>query len=147
MPAKGQLRPIGDRLWEKVEKTETCWLWTAKKHPRGYGHIWSGGSHGRTLQAHRVAYELLKGPIPEGLTLDHLCRNTSCVNPDHLEPVTMSVNLLRGDGLPAKNARKTHCHRGHEFTAKNTYTRPNGQRQCRICKRAEDRERRGLATC
>ncbi|MDP9224875.1 MAG: HNH endonuclease [Actinomycetota bacterium] len=92
--------------------------------------------------AHRVAYELLVGPIPEGLTLDHLCRNTSCVNPQHLEPVTVRENVLRGMGWGAKNKRKTHCHRGHPFDAKNTLRIPGGTRKCRTCANQASREYR-----
>ena len=85
----------------------------------GYGRIQKGV--GVTLLAHRVAYELEVGPIPKGLTIDHLCRTHGCVRPSHLEPVTPRENVLRGQTIPAKNANKTHCLRGHEFTPENTY--------------------------
>jgi hypothetical protein len=78
-------------------------------------------------QAHRFAYELLVGPIPAGLTLDHLCLNKACVRPDHLEPVSLTVNIRRA------NARRTHCKRGHAFTPENTYLDKIGARQCRKC--------------
>jgi len=88
--------------------------------------------------AHRRVYTLLKGAIPDGLTLDHLCRFTSCVNPDHLEPVTAGENVLRGNTAGGINARKTHCVHGHEFTAANTVlylTRGRPTRTCRTCQR------------
>lgn len=89
-------RSLADRFWEKVEKTETCWNWTASLNGNGYGQFaletWPLVLRG----AHRIAYLLVVGPIPEGLDLDHLCRNRRCVNPAHLEPVTRQVNLRRG---------------------------------------------------
>lgn len=81
-----------DRLWSKVNKTDTCWLWTAATE-KGYGLY---RHDGRLSKAHRVVYELLVGPVPTGLDLDHLCRVRNCVNPAHLEPVTRAVNLRRG---------------------------------------------------
>ncbi len=90
------------------------------------------------MLAHRFSYELANGPIPEGLQIDHLCRNRGCVRPDHMEAVTPRVNYLRGDSVPAKNARKTECKRGHPFTFQNTLVveRPgfHPSRQCRTCK-------------
>jgi hypothetical protein len=110
-----------------------CWEWTgATGGSRRYGCI---SVKGVTRRAHRVAYELLAGPIPDGLELDHLCRNRLCVNPEHLEPVTHRENVLRGDAPPAANVSKTHCPRGHELTPENTYTRRGrpGGRECRAC--------------
>lgn len=104
-----------------------CWLWK-KPTPNGYGRV-------GLVWAHRLAYELLVGPIPTGLELDHLCRAPACVNPAHLEPVTHFENLRRGNGPAAINARKTHCIRGHGFTAENTYRPPSGDRRCRTCVR------------
>lgn len=89
----------------------------------------------RGQQAHRVAYELFVAEIPEGFDLDHLCRNRGCVNPDHLEPVTRRENLLRGETIPARNARITHCPQGHPYDAENTRIRPCGRRRCAACNR------------
>lgn len=97
-------RPIMDRIWASVEKTATCWLWTAKKvDGKGYGQIVISGHQGKTAQVHRVVYEALVGPIPKGLLLDHLCRVHRCCRPDHLEPVTQSENQRRG--LAARPSR------------------------------------------
>jgi hypothetical protein len=121
-----------DRFWEKVDKTETCWLWTAFTR-RGYGRFRVGGA---IVQAHRWSYELHAGPVAEGLELDHLCRNKACVNPDHLEPVTHEVNNERRVFTP-----RTHCPGGHEFTPENTSRR----RECRTCHRDRQRRRREAA--
>lgn len=117
-----------DRFWAKVDKSGDCWEWTAFLTPDGYGRF---GLDGAIVAAHRTAYELVVGPIPDGLQIDHLCRNRKCVNPDHLEPVTQLENARRGFW-----ATKTHCKHGHEFTPENTYIRPTGARQCRTCNRA-----------
>jgi len=84
---------VGARFWSKVRKTESCWLWTGALIRRRYGAFTVGP--GEVRYAHRVAYELLVGSIPTGLTLDHLCRNTVCVNPSHLEPVSLGENIRR----------------------------------------------------
>lgn len=120
-----------ERFWAKVEKTETCWLWTAAI-VKGYGRFFDEDL--RPVGAHRWAYQTCVGPIPDGLTLDHLCRVRNCVNPDHLEPVTQRENMAR---IPLK----THCPHGHAFTAANTYVRRPKRpglrpaRQCRECAR------------
>lgn len=95
--------------------------------------------------AHRVFYEHHVGPIPLGLTIDHLCKVTRCVNPDHLEPVTQRVNTLRGDGPSAVNARKTHCPHGHEYTPDNTYVRKAGGRICKTCSQQRYAQRKTSA--
>lgn len=126
--------PLRERLEQRILVGPSgCWL-VPTRHPDGYARIAEGGTGGRMLMAHRVSYEYFVGPIPEGLTLDHLCRVHNCVNPEHLEPVTQRVNILRGFGAAATNARKTHCPQGHEYTPENTY-RDEGRRVCRICKR------------
>jgi len=132
------------KFWAKVNKTETCWLWTGATR-MGYGRLRIGR---HIVQAHRYAYELLVGPIPEGLTLDHLCRVRSCVNaPGHLEPVTLRTNVLRGIGRCAQNALVTHCPQGHPYNVENTYIpRSRTERQCRACRNeAQRRYVRGRA--
>lgn len=131
--------PLAERFWAKVEKTDSCWVWTAATYPNGYGEF---GIEGRTCLVHRVAWELLVGPIPDGLDLDHLCRNRLCVNPDHLEPVTRRENLLRGETIPAFHAAQTHCVHGHEFTPDNTHIERNGSRRCLRCARLHRWRRR-----
>lgn len=121
------------RFWDKVDKTDTCWLWKGRIKKDGYGQFDLGG---KSIYAHRVAYELEVGDIPKGLNLDHLCRVRNCVNPNHLEAVTFRENVLRGIGICAHNARKTHCKQGHTFTIENTILRSWGGRECRTCKKA-----------
>lgn len=126
-------------FWTKFAKAgaNECWPWLAGLNAYGYG-VFNAGHRGKVM-AHRYAYEVLVGPIPHGLDLDHLCRNRRCVNPAHLEPVTRRVNVLRGESVSARNAVATHCPRGHEFTTDNTgrYVRRTGRsiRYCRACNR------------
>ena len=96
--------------------------------------------------AHRFAYTEAKGAIEDGLTIDHLCRVKACVNPSHLEAVTLRTNILRGENTAAKNARKTHCHRGHPFNEENTYRVPGGRacRQCDVERQTSGRRKRGM---
>lgn len=124
--------PIGVRVLQHSipEPNTGCWLWTACVDDDGYGVTNIGY---RKLGAHRASYEAFVGPIPEGLTLDHKCRVRSCVNPDHLEPVTVLVNTMRGEGLAARNSRKTHCPRGHALHGGNLYIDSVGRRHCRRC--------------
>jgi hypothetical protein len=117
------------RFLEKVSVGDGCWEWQGALRD-GYG-IFRHPSL-PSQQAHRIAYELLEGPIPPGLELDHLCRNRRCIRPDHLEPVTHKVNLLRGEGFAAKRAAQTHCTHGHELAGDNVYLY-RGLRQCRSC--------------
>ena len=135
-------RPVEERFWERVRKTEGCWEWLGVRR-EGYG-ISKIQIRGRQIPffAHRVAYELTKGPIPEGMTLDHLCRNRGCVNPAHLEPVTAVENTMRGYGVGAVNSRKQFCPRGHPLTEGNLVGGDlrDGHRKCLICKRERDRQ-------
>jgi hypothetical protein len=129
-----------DRFWAKVERraADECWPWRGAGNGHGYGHVLR---ERRTVPAHRVAYELVVGPIPTGLTLDHLCRNRLCVNPAHLEPVTHRVNTLRGCGPAARRATVTHCPYGHAYTPENTYVSRRNQRECRTCRTQRSRMR------
>jgi hypothetical protein len=125
------------RFWDKVQTGPGCWEWQASRDRRnGYGWFWF---EGKMQKAHRVSYRLNVGPIPEGLQLDHLCRNRGCVNPAHLEPVTSRENTLRGDTFAAAQAARTHCPQGHEYTEENT-ARWNRKRYCRACHRSRNQK-------
>jgi hypothetical protein len=127
------------RFWRRVDRTspDGCWNWTGALNAAGYGAV---GCNNKVLRTHRVAYELLVGPIPEGLQLDHLCRNRACCNPAHLEPVTNRENWMRGQHRVAKFQRGE-CQRGHD-QATHTYTRPSGVSYCRQCVVDRNRETR-----
>ena len=120
------------RISDKVspEPNSGCWLWDGALKDNGYGCVWAGG---RVKAAHREVYELLLGCVSSSLTLDHLCRQRSCVNPDHLEPVTLRENLRRGESPTAINTRKTHCVHGHELSGSNLRIRASGWRGCKEC--------------
>lgn len=121
------------RIEDKIqpEPNSGCWLWLAavRDDRSGYGSI---GWKGHSWRSHRLVYTLLRGEVPPTLALDHLCRNPHCCNPDHLEPVTWKVNILRGQGIAANNRLKTHCRRGHPYEGDNLYIW-NNQRACRTC--------------
>lgn len=128
------------RYMPKTQDRSVCWLWRGRLNSGGYGRIEvrTEGRRGRgkNFGAHVAAYEKFRGPVPKDRQLDHLCRQRMCVNPWHLEIVTQRVNILRGNGWGGRNARKTHCTKGHEFTEANAYIRiVKGQRhrRCRIC--------------
>lgn len=143
------MNSLEERFWSKVDKrgNSECWPWIGAKSTNSlykggfsYGCIsrTPAGPNKRLAKAHRVAYELLVGSIPDGLTLDHLCKNTLCVNPAHLEPVSQAENILRGNAISARYKRRTHCKRGHMLTEENFYSWPEGsayagKRTCRLC--------------
>lgn len=125
------------RFESKVERSDRCWLWRGTIHVEGYGHF---SLNSKAVPAHRVAYQVAKGPIPEGLQIDHLCKVRNCVNPDHLEAVTQRVNVLRGDGACAQHARATHCRSGHPLSGDNLRHDNRGQRVCITCARRRGNE-------
>ena len=127
-------------FWARFTVTPGCWRWTGNLNGSGYGQYSAGGYN---VLAHRMSYEIHVGPIPDGFTIDHLCRNHWCVNPAHFEVVTARENTLRGEGPTALNARKTHCKWGHEFTPENTYRRGN-HRYCRACWARRRQQKREL---
>lgn len=131
MPTGVYPRPsVADRFWSKVQKADECWMWDAARTRWGYGYFYADG---RLQHAHRVAFELVRGPIARDLEIDHLCRVKACVNPAHLEPVTGTENRRRE---MADRERVRACPRGHAYTPENTYTDPRGGRRCRMCMRA-----------
>jgi len=127
-----------------------CWLWEGRANKDNYGIMRARGAS--SSLAHRLAYEILVGPIPDGMTLDHMCHRAErcpggktcphrlCCNPAHLKIAAVGPNALRGNSLSGTNSRKTHCDSGHEFTEANTYWH-KGKRQCRKCRDARDRAR------
>jgi len=124
------------RFLARIDKTDSCWNWTgAHSGKNEYGQMQIDG---KQVLVHRVAYSMWVGRIPDGLVLDHLCRNRKCVRPEHLEAVTLKENIARGVGITAQNGRKTHCKRGHEFDKENTKVTNEG-RYCITCKRLASR--------
>lgn len=138
-PATPFAPDVIERFLAKIDASGDCWQWTAGVSGGRYGSFLRPDLGGKAQKAHRVAWELLVGPIPDGLQIDHLCKNTLCVNPDHLEPVTARVNVRRSAGVCARNAAKTACKRGHVFTEENTMRRPTGRR-CKTCHAEAGRE-------
>ncbi len=133
-----------DRFMAKVHKSESgCWNWTAYKDKRGYGKFIVNN---KPELAHRVVWWIFKGPIPDGLEMNHLCENPGCVNPDHLQAVTHKQNMHYGKNRIALFAKQTHCYRGHEFSPENTWIRPLPKggfgRFCKECSRINGQLRR-----
>jgi hypothetical protein len=134
-----QNRTPAERFWPNVNKTDSCWLWTAYIKPNGYASFYPGGGrHVPKTYVHRWAWETKNGPVPNGLEIDHLCNIRHCVNPEHLEVVTRRENLDR------RNARHTHCRRGHLMEGDNVYTWRD-QRYCRACRHSRIAELRSVA--
>lgn len=129
-----------ERFFLKVVITPTCWKWVGARNPKGYG-TFMYPTKGEFVCAHQFSYWYHKGSVPDGLTIDHLCRNTSCVNPDHLEAVPMIENIRRGS-----HATKTRCKHGHEYTPENTIwlkrsSKRHAHRVCRTCFNKNARQR------
>lgn len=122
---------IRARIRSRIIEVDGCWEWQGHIPSDGYGRIYL---EGRQWLAHRASYTAFSGPIPDGLNMDHLCRNRRCVNPEHVEPVTQSENLKRSP-LMNRQGHKTHCPKGHEYSDENTERR-NGRRYCKTCERA-----------
>lgn len=133
-------RPQIDRFAEKIALTDSgCIEWIASQNGAGYGTLSINRTGGKVL-AHRWSYVHHIGPIPDGMHLDHLCRNTLCVNPDHLEAVTQRENTLRGAAPTAVNAAKNQCTHGHPLSGSNLRVTPKGWRECIECRRRRSRE-------
>lgn len=139
-----QIRDINEKIsaWFEsgrvVADSNGCWVWRGARDRQGYGFVKVSGFQWR---AHRLAYHLQVGPIPDGFTIDHLCRNASCIRPEHLEAVTNKTNVLRGIGISAENARKTHCKRGHLLSPENLI-KHSRQRVCKTCHLQGQKDRR-----
>lgn len=123
-----------ERFWSCVQRSDGCWLWTSALDRDGYGRF-RAKIAGRPLQtgAHRVAFVLLRGPIPDGLQLDHTCREKRCVRPDHLEPVTIAENRRRSDVATGRLSARSACANGHAFSEQTVY-QDGGARRCRVCR-------------
>lgn len=140
-------KSAAERFWAKVDHRgpDECWNWTGHRAERRYGTFWVDG---KTRSPHRWVYETYVDDIAPGMQIDHLCRNTWCVNLRHLELVTPAENTYRSNNPTAINRRKTHCYRGHPLDDANTYVDRLGKRNCRECRKrrkAEFRRRHRVA--
>lgn len=133
-PGRRPWKQTMEHVLSRVDRSGECWLWTGAKTTRGYGNV---GWHRRVCRVHRLVYEYMIGPIPEGYELDHLCRVHACCNPEHLEAVTHRENVMRGEGIAVAHAKKTACPRGHAYDIVLT----NGGRWCSVCRREWRRKR------
>jgi HNH endonuclease len=139
-------RLLGDRFWEKVQMPslpDGCMEWMAHRSVYGYGRFKFNGVQ---VGAHRLSWIITNGPIPKNMQIDHLCRNRGCVRPDHLDLVTQKENVLRSEAPSAKQAKQTHCKRGHELSGDNIYQgkyERTGIRDCISCQRLRYRKSRG----
>lgn len=140
-PTVAYPKTVEERFMRRVDKSPSGhWMWTGSTASQGrYGVFFKGG---KNMPAHRAAWEIWQGAIPEGHVIDHLCRQTLCVRPEHLEPKTQQMNILAGTAPAALNAAKTHCHKGHAFTIDNTRVTPGGRRVCRACARGRSARQR-----
>lgn len=134
--------PAEQKFWMRVDRRgpDECWPWLGGKCKSGYGMMRK--SYFGIVVAHRIAYTLCVGPVADDLELDHLCRNRGCVNPAHLEPVPPKVNNHRGVGAAARNAKKTHCPKGHPLSGENLMVLKQGFRRCKTCMDAQRRKSR-----
>jgi hypothetical protein len=139
-------RPLPERFWEKVEKTDECWIWTAKLDAKGYGLIWIPEDRA-PRRAHRISYLMTVGPIPEGYVVHHECGVRRCVRPSHLEAMEPSEHNAKEHNYPAR----TVCSKGHALSPENTRIRrvwangrPYGARICRKCAAEYARYRRSI---
>lgn len=135
---------VGEKFWEKVEKQDGCWNWKGNTDSKGYGRVYFRrvGKKRLYVLAHRASYLLSCGVLPRRKIIDHLCRNRRCVNFNHFEFVDVGENVLRGQSYQARNARKSHCKRGHALSGNNLckYSLARGGRHCMECKRMHGRK-------